>query len=105
MKEQPILTLGVATAALAIFLLVLGSFTKASGTQPAIEEAGATSMVFLLEGELQPGMQVYVLGGDGSGMVPVGRVVGVSEAMESVRRVSDERTWPVRMDRLEQESF
>lgn len=105
MKEQPILTLGVATAALAILLLALGSFTKSSGPQPDVEESGPASMVVLIEGDLQPGMEVYVMGGDGSGMVPVGRVVGVSEALESVRKVSDERTWPVRVDHLEDQSF
>ena len=59
MKEQPVLTVGVASGAMAILLLALGSIQgPADDASPrSVRRPGPTTVV--IEGALRPGMEIY----------------------------------------------
>lgn len=103
MKEQPVLTVGVSTGALGLFLLAVGAFVTPSGKDAMPHGPGPASVVLLVEAELRPGTQVFAVDCEGSGMVQVGRVVGRPGEVRSGEGA--EQAWPFLVDGADQESF
>jgi hypothetical protein len=93
MKEQPVLTVGVASGAMAILLLALGSIQgPADDASPRpVRRPGPTTLV--IEGALRPGMEIYAADEASPGLVRVGRVL--RDAGDATPGGADRMKWPM----------
>ena len=95
MKDQPVLTVGVASGALAILLLALGSFLSPAEDSVRPPGGGSVPVTLFVEGELQPGMETYAKGDGAPGLIRVGRVVGDHGGPQATLTGSEKAAWQV----------
>ena len=103
MREKPVLAVGVATAALAIVLLAIGSYLKTSGAASAAERP---HRVLVMVGEsLPPGTRLYAENEGGAGMVRVGQVLGLAQDSRVILEAPERTALPLVVDARNQDDL